>query len=99
MRSSPNSLLPIYALLRRSSLVFSIPNTFGASALTESCIPLLLAAKVPLVVFANSETGSIAAALDEAVHPKELTWSCMQYKVSEAVLDMVAACFARRFDG
>ena len=74
-------------------------NTFGASALTEACIPLLSAAKLPRVVFVSSEMGSIANALDEDVYSKELTWMCMQYKVSKAALNMVAACFARKFGG
>ncbi|CAI6088510.1 unnamed protein product [Clonostachys chloroleuca] len=72
-------------------------NTFGTAVLTEACLPLLLRANTPRIVFVSSRNGSISQSLDRdwpmygVQHPA--------YKASKAALNMLAVRYVEKLEG
>ncbi|CAG9992994.1 unnamed protein product [Clonostachys byssicola] len=71
-------------------------NTFGTTVLTEACLPLLLRADTPRIVFVSSRNGSISQSLDKdwpmygVQHPA--------YKASKAALNMLAVRYVEKLE-
>ncbi|VUC23494.1 unnamed protein product [Clonostachys rosea] len=71
-------------------------NTFGTAVLTEACLPLLLRADTPRIVFVSSRNGSISQSLDRnwpmygVQHPA--------YKASKAALNMLAVRYVEKLE-
>ena len=70
-------------------------NVYGATSLTDACIPLLKQATNPRIVFMGSEMGSVTHTLDP--HFAYYGVDSVAYKASKAALNMIAATYAVKY--